>query len=63
MTGFSDVGVGNSSDDQELARKAGVVLSVGLKSAWKLPVGNIFPSSTPQRQSQLITRVIEECVI
>ncbi|MEL7308985.1 MAG: hypothetical protein AAGK05_14710 [Pseudomonadota bacterium] len=50
-----------ASDSEELAREAVVVLAVGLRNAWKLPVAYVLPSSsTPQVQSQLLIRVIEE---
>ena len=62
MTGFADIGTGsNSSDTEELAREAVVVLAVGLRNAWKLPVAYVLPSSsTSQVQLQLLIRVIEE---
>ena len=63
MIGFVDVGVGNEGDDdlQQLARESVVVLAVGMRSAWKLPVAFILPmSATPTQQSQMIHRCVEE---
>ncbi|PAA83626.1 hypothetical protein BOX15_Mlig021368g14 [Macrostomum lignano] len=62
FSGFADVGAGsNCSDDQELAREAVVLLAVGLRSSWKLPVAYILPNSAkPAQQAHLISRTIEE---